>query len=483
MAQTPETKRITPRARALLLALFAAQPILDILSYWTAALGLPETPSILLRALVLLGFGLTGFLLSNRKKLYFLGALLGALVLLGHVAACMQAGYQNPVSDLTNFMRVAQLPLFAVCMITCLRRYRGCERVIEQGLILNFWIITVSVLLSLITGTASSTYDMSGVGVIGWFATTNAQSSILSMLVPIVILLHYRKRILPLFVLVALVGFAQLYFIGTRLAFLTIPYTFLGLLLTAIITKNFDRKYLLILGVLCAVFLVAAKQSPMYRNQSHYNASMESKQGDSARMIREGVTLPKDLTPVAPEDEPDTVDEETLEMIYEFYATELCNRFGTERVMERYDYTRDISAITATRQVKINYCRMLMEELPPLTKWFGIELSRMHYHNFNYDPENDFHGVYFLYGPVGLGALLAFFGYFVWLIVRALAQNFRRVFTLEAGAFGMAFLMAMVYAYYTAGLLRRPNASFYLSVILAYIYYLVRLRRYGNEAA
>lgn len=38
--------------------------------------------------------------------------------------------------------------------------------------------------------------------------------------------------------------------------------------------------------------------------------------------------------------------------------------------------------------------------------------------------------------------------------------------------------MAMMHAFATAGILRRPNASFYLSVVLAVIYYLVKLRRY-----
>ena len=66
--------------------------------------------------------------------------------------------------------------------------------------------------------------------------------------------------------------------------------------------------------------------------------------------------------------------------------------------------------------------------------------------------------------------------------MQALARSLRRAFTLEAGAFGMAFLLALVYAYHTAGILRRPNASFYLSVILAVIFYLVRLRRWESEA-
>ena len=479
MEHTPN-KPILPWMRPALLALFALQPPLDLLSYWSVPLQIPDAVSTVLRAAVLIGFGLVGFSVSQRKKLYLFGFLAAAVLLAGHVLSCMQAGYLDPGSDLANFMRVVQLPLFTGRLISCLRRDRHSARTVEKGLILNFWIITASVALSLLTHTASATYDESGFGVIGWFATTNAQSSILSMLVPIVVVLYYRKRVFPLFCLAALTGFAQLYFVGTRLAFLTILITFIGLVITALITRNISRRYLIALGLICAVCLLGVKQSPMYRNQAHYNAAMESKQSDSSRMIREGTTLPQDFTPVAPEDEPEEVDEQTLEMIYNFYAKELCNRFGTERVMERYHYTRDIPTITATRMVKINFCEMLMEELPGLSRWFGIELSRMTYNGFNYDAENDFHGIYFLYGSVGLTMMIAFLAYFLYLIIRALLRDFKRVFTLEAGAFGMAFLLAIVYAYHTAGLLRRPNASFYLSVILAYIYYLVQLRR--NEA-
>ena len=468
--------------RKVLFFLFISQPLLDILSYWSVPLGIPEGVSIALRAAVFLGFGVFGFLVSERRRLYLLFGAAGVLLLAGHAAACMQAGYQDPLSDLINFIRVIQLPLFAGCLISCLRRDRRCVRSIENGLMMNYWIITLSVMLSLLTRSASATYGESGYGIIGWFGTTNAQSSILSMLVPIVVVLQYRKRIFPLFCLTAATGFAQLFFVGTRLAFLTIAVTFAGLVLTALITKNTAKKYLFALGLLCLACFAFVRQSPMYLHQTHYAEAMESKQSDSARMIREGTTLPQDFTPVAPEDEPKEVDEESLEMIYGFYAKELCDRFGTERVMEQYGRTRDISAITATRQVKINYCRLLLEELPPLSRWFGIELSRMHYNGFNYDVENDFHGIRFLYGYMGLAMMLAFLGYFVWLIVQALARSLRRAFTLEAGAFGMAFLLALVYAYHTAGILRRPNASFYLSVILAVIFYLVRLRRWESEA-
>jgi hypothetical protein len=45
----------------------------------------------------------------------------------------------------------------------------------------------------------------------------------------------------------------------------------------------------------------------------------------------------------------------------------------------------------------------------------------------------------------------------------------------------MAFCMALIYAYNTAGVLRRPNSSFYLSVLLGVIYYLTMIKDYGEK--
>ena len=47
----------------------------------------------------------------------------------------------------------------------------------------------------------------------------------------------------------------------------------------------------------------------------------------------------------------------------------------------------------------------------------------------------------------------------------------------------MAFCIALIYAYNTAGVLRRPNSSFYLSVLLAVIYYLTTIRNYDTIEA
>ncbi len=63
-------------------------------------------------------------------------------------------------------------------------------------------------------------------------------------------------------------------------------------------------------------------------------------------------------------------------------------------------------------------------------------------------------------------------------------KNAKRYFTVEAASYGIAFLLCMAHVYNTAGVLRRrPNASIYLSAILAGIYYLVRIRRYPDQTA
>ena len=76
--------------------------------------------------------------------------------------------------------------------------------------------------------------------------------------------------------------------------------------------------------------------------------------------------------------------------------------------------------------------------------------------------------------------MLAFLFWFLYHIFRALLRNFRQYFTIEAGAIGMSLCMALIYAYCTAGVLRRPNSSFYLSVLLAAAYFLTELRYYPS---
>jgi len=155
--------------------------------------------------------------------------------------------------------------------------------------------------------------------------------------------------------------------------------------------------------------------------------------------------------------------------------------FGAEETMVMYNFTTDIHDFSALRPKKLMYAALLMDSSPLSARFFGLELSRFTMKGQIYDVENDFHGVYYLCGGVGLALYLAFIGYFIYLVLWALTKNFKRYFTYEAAGYGIAFLMCMAHVYNTAGVLRRPNASIFLSAILAAIYYLVRLRQYPEQ--
>lgn len=484
------TQGLSRQLPNLILLLFLLQPLMDILSYWMDRFGLSNMPTLLLRFAVLAVVALTGFLVSKQKKIYFIFAGVCAFLVLGHSIACFAVGYLDIVTDLTNFIRVAQMPLFAICLISYLRANPKCYAAMEHGLILNFCLISLSVIVSYVTGTFEYTYLESKIGIIGWFATGNAQSAVMSLLCPIVVVLCYRRRNLLLFIPTTLLAFVQLYLIGTRLAFFTILVIAFGLILVAFLSHRVHLPSLIAVFLLALVCIGTYKLSPMYRMQHIYDAAMASKQGDANIMMERAMEEEDDEQQEDPE-ETDLTEEELLlrnkkrmrglRVIYRYYATDMSERFGVDRVIEAYNYTSQIPTITAARPRKIMFCRLLLDEHSWVSHLFGMELSRMSFNGKNYDVENDFHGIFFLYGWAGLAAMLAFIGYFVYLIIRSLIHNFKRYFTIEAGAYGMAFCLCMIYAYCTAGVLRRPNASFYLSVLLAAIYYLTQLREYPEE--
>jgi hypothetical protein len=121
-----------------------------------------------------------------------------------------------------------------------------------------------------------------------------------------------------------------------------------------------------------------------------------------------------------------------------------------------------------------------MEDYPAATKVFGMPLDQMTYKGTIYDVENDWYGIYFLYGFAGLALLAAFILYFLVIVAKALIDEFGRYFTPESGAAGIALVMLLIHSVFTDGVLRRPNASFYLSVCLAAAYYIVNNVLYGE---
>jgi hypothetical protein len=473
--------------------LLAVQPLLDVLSYFWSLTGHGNLLTLGLRLGVLGVAVLYGFYRSQHKGIYWSAA--GVLVLYWviHVIFCVQAGYQDPFSDLTNYIRVVQIVAYTLCFITFLRFGEPVYRAVITGLCLNLGICALVVFLSTLTGTDPHTYSQAGLGALGWFSTTNSQSAVLSVLVPIALMamLLYRGKGQYLLLLGATgIGFALLYFIGTRLAYASLLATAVGLPIVLALSRHWDLRKAVILLLCGAVSLAMYHASPMYQKLSLYSSAMEAKQGwaetkmewaeesmeESMLEALEGSSNGEVST-----EESEAAKLRRLTPVYEWCASNIVDRFGVETVIRKYNFTSNVQEITAARQQKIYFCELLQDELPVTAKLFGMELGRMTYQGQVYDVENDFYGIYFLYGIVGLVLLLCFIGYFLVQILLALLRDPKKYFTPMAGAIGISLIIILVYAVCTAGVLRRPNASVYLSLLLALSYYLVKIKKYPED--
>ena len=469
------TARASEKLPLFVLLLCIMQPFLDVASYFLNVAGSSTTLTLALRLLLLCGMVLVGFLLSERKWIYWCVAGMLVLFTAGHVLVCMYEGYVDPLEDLTNLIRIYQLPLTALAFITFLRRCPECLEAIKKGCFLCLMIIIVVEILSVVTDTNPYTYSTKSIGIIGWFYTGNAQSAIISMLAPVAIAyVLEKKQYHPLATAgIALLAFGTLYLFATRLSYAALLGTAVAMALTMVILKKTQKvRSLRAAGVflLCAALAVCLYSvSPMAKNTAAVAENLELKQQNIDALVAQD-----DAAAQSAGLEGTQRKAAALQSVYDEYLPGLVGRFGLERVAQWYDYTTDASIISDVRLEKLNYCRMLFEDSGIGTKLFGTELSSMYFEQWNHDVENDFHGIYYLCGGVGLCLMVLFFLWFIVRIIVSLVRDFSAVYTVTAAGFGVALITAMAHAYFTSGVLRRPNVTFYLAVVLAAIYALTQ---------
>jgi len=498
----------------IVLVLFILQPLMDVLSFWTAKWGMSNVLTLALRMLVLAVMVVGGFWLSHKKKLYLIAAAVCAFVGLGHILASWSYGYRDIVSDLSNYIRVLQLPLTTLCLITFIKEDETCYESIKKGIAINLSIILAVQVLAVLTGTEPHTYA-DGNGLIGWFANTNTQSAIVCALGPVAVSWLYQKKGLKsVWLWICLIGSGfSMFFLGTRLAYMGIVAMCFGLGCSILIVRIRDWKRACAFLLAGMMFIAILPLSPMMGHRLAHGQEMGDKQGwfDTALNDpdRAPTTSPEPITTLDPSesedpsetDDPDAprrpvfYDEELVASLteeqwariealtpnYNHYVSDLVAIFGVERTIVMFDFTSDITQMTHNRTKKLLVAEALMDMSPLQVKLFGIELARFTIGKYIYDVENDFHGIYYLYGVVGLAAMVLFIGYFLLLIVKCLFKNFRRYFTLDAAGWGIAFIMCLVHSYFTAGVLRRPSASFYLAATLAAVFYLLKVKKYPDE--
>lgn len=460
----------------LVLALIVIQPLLDVTSYWLNAGGAENTPTLVLRLGLLLITVLLGFTLAEKRRSYYITAGVLLALTLGHVLACIQFGYAKPMRDLTNLVRIYLMPLTVLSFCTLLRRFPDLRKQIPMAFALCLLLILVVELLAAATGTDPHTYPNKSIGLLGWFYYANSQSAILCMLAPVVIVYMLRRFSSPIpFLLTSLVAMGMLFLLATRLAMLGCILTGLALGLCLLLRRNWLQGAWLIL--LAVVFALLIPLSPMTNNQQKVQDNAQIKQEEIDRTVSQKQVLTRKAgkTNQSSQDSQDSQSSQSsqerpelsLRTAYDTYLPGLVEHFGLTRTAEAYGYSQNAADICDVRRAKLTYSRLLLEDSPASAKLFGMELSRWDTSSGSYDVENDFHGIFFLCGGVGLVLLLCFLGWFVVLAVRGFIRKKFALLTPEFVALLVSLATCTAHIYATSGVLRRPNASFYLAVCLA----------------
>ncbi len=471
------------------------QPLLDVAGFWQNRLGVGNTVTMAIRMLLLAGTFLLGFLLTDRRRWYFLTAAVLAALTLGHTLACMQGpnGYVQPVSDLINLVRIFFLPLMTLCFITFLRQNEKVFSAMQKGMLADVVIIAMVQLLSELTGTDPHTYSVDGIGILGWFMWTNSQSAILAMLSPIIILWTVRrsgKKLLPA-VLITAISEATLYVLAPRLAYGSLVGIGIGVFVCILLRARSEHWKQGLAVLLITLLFVAAY--PLSATYKRLNANAVRVEEAEKTIEREHIVIPRENTQETDENNKSgshkpviILEDKTAQKLEKLYRSQdiiwsMVERFGRDRVFQIYNYTLDPEVLSNARQMKINFCTLTMEDAGPLSHLFGLNLVDLTAQRYdakgvlvtdNYDVENDYHGVYFLTGWCGLVCMILFLLYFGVRALIAVIHDPKRFFSLPMCGFAMAYGLGLIHAYYTASVLRRNNASIFLAMVLAGLWYL-----------
>ncbi len=462
------------------LAFMILQPLLDMVSFWQKQIGIINSITLTIRATIFLFLLIIAYLQTEQKRTYRLVIFGILLYLIGHGLVCAQStgGYLNFVEDMVEQVRILYLPLTALCFIFLLKRQPELLHAIMDGMLINLFIILIIELLSLLTGTDPHTYPNQKTGVLGWFLWANSQSAILGVLCPLSIAWTWKrtgKQLVPT-TAVAAVSFALLYFLGTRLAFSSLVVTGIWMAVCIYLQDRNNRKLALILLLLTAICVGSMQISPMYRARKMQAENSRNKQ----------LLIDQVVSPYVPAGTKKTENSKALETAYQYFLSGLVDRFGLERVAEKYDYSLEQEKIADRRRMLLTGCELLMEDSPRTAQWFGLELGKMRQEtavynilsddwestNQTFDPENDFYGIYYLCGIVGLAAVTIFLLCVMIRSVRFVLPDLRRFFDPLYAAVFLAFGICTVHAWYTVSTLRRNNASVYFACTIAVMWYL-----------
>lgn len=468
-----------------LTCLIAAQPLLDDLAFWNQ--NQVATVAGYLRLTVMLTLPLYLLFKVKNKLRFLLPFLVMGVYSVLHILNSNRVGYISPYFDVSYLVKVLQMPVLAVCFIHLIRDEQTKEQAFH-GILIAAALMGASIVIAWLSGTGNVTYG-EGLGYSGWVIDDNrcANSILLVTLSCFSAWQAIRTENKLVTIVIPILITTAFLTNGTKACYFSLFGIFAAYSGFLIMEKPILKKQIKWLAVIVFVLLmIFAVVIYPYTPRCKVNASIANssvKQGEiEARLLELGY----DVSSMSTEER---FNNPEVREVFEYYyyrffidvIPDIFDRFGMDRILLHYDMTTDVEKLIDTRVTKIAYSSMIWEDSDLLTRLFGFEVSELGFDGTR-DVENDWPALFFYYGFVGCGLYVGFVLFFLVLILRRLLRDFRGSFTRENFALLLCLGLQLGLAQFSGAILRRPNVSVYLALILGLIFYQTIRAPLGKEA-
>ena len=460
-----------------LMALIVMQPLLDIIAFWTKNPDGTLAGYVRLLIMVCLPLYLLFTLRGSERKSFIFWMLGIGLVCALHIANTIRTGPVSLGFDISYTAKVAQMPILAVCFMYSIKNDQTRNQA-YWGLFFAAGITAAALGLSVLTGTANCTYG-EGLGVSGWVIDDNrcANSIILVTLAAFSIFCAVKSDKPFVNIAVPVIAAVVLIANGTMTCYMSIFVIFIGFAVFLLLEKkirgcNLNRLAVIALVAVAIASAAAYPLTPKYKIKQTQSDFAELTQDDFNDELG---ALGYDLDSMSNEEKLSNPEIHTA--LEDYYwkclwiiTPNMFERFDIDEIMLKYDLTTDAATLIDTRTIKNAYASLMWDHSDTLTKLFGIDVSDI-WLTGGMDLENDWPAIRYYYGYVGFAAYAAFILYFVYLIIRRLCRDFKGSFTADNFILLVTFALLAGLAQYSGAVLRRPNVSIYLALILGLIHY------------
>ena len=460
-----------------LMALIVMQPLLDIIAFWTKNPDGTLAGYVRLIIMVCLPLYLLFTLRGSERKSFIFWMLGIGLVCALHIANTIRTGPVSLGFDISYTAKVAQMPILAVCFMYSIKNDQTRNQA-YWGLFFAAGITAAALGLSVLTGTANCTYG-EGLGVSGWVIDDNrcANSIILVTLAAFSIFCAVKSDKPFVNIAVPVIAAVVLIANGTMTCYISIFVIFIGFAVFLLLEKkirgcNLNRLAVIALVAVAIASAAAYPLTPKYKIKQTQSDFAELTQDDFNDELG---ALGYDLDSMSNEEKLSNPEIHTA--LEDYYwkclwiiTPNMFERFDIDEIMLKYDLTTDAATLIDTRTIKNAYASLMWDHSDTLTKLFGIDVSDI-WLTGGMDLENDWPAIRYYYGYVGFAAYAAFILYFVYLIIRRLCRDFKGSFTADNFILLVTFALLIGLAQYSGAVLRRPNVSIYLALVLGLIHY------------